>query len=103
MALEVSKAFGDLRAAIQRDEGDIVRSGIDPPSEDHQQLLLPGSQSENHEDREEVQGEGGHFDWPSRCCCYSLALRMHTQEGREAIYAGANKYPYLLTTGVCDQ
>ena len=26
MALEVSKAFGDLRAAIQRDEGDVMRS-----------------------------------------------------------------------------
>ena len=102
MALEVSKAFGDLRAAIQRDEGDVVRSGIDPPSEDHQQLLLPGSQSENSEDREEVQGEGGHLDWPSRCC-YSLAVRMHTQQGREAIYAGANKYPYLRTTRACDQ
>ena len=75
---------------------------IDPPSEDHQQLLLPGSQSENSEDREEVQGEGGHFDWPSRCC-YSLAVRMHTQQGREAIYAGANEFPYLRTTRVCDQ
>ena len=98
MALEVSKAFGDLRAAIQRDEGDVVRSGIDPPSEDHQQLLLPGSQSENSEDREEVQGEGGHFDLSTRCC-YSLAVRMQTQLGRSAvIYARANKYPYLRTS-----
>ena len=64
MGIEVLKAFRNLRTAIQGEKGDVVRSRrpIGIPSEDHQELFLPGSHGESSKCQEEMQEYRGHFD-----------------------------------------
>ena len=69
MGIEVLKAFRNLRTAIQGEKGDVVRSRrpIGIPSEDHQELFLPGSHGESSKCQEKMQEYRGHFDLEGNC------------------------------------